>query len=443
MLATTGFVMIGTFMLLIMLRKMSAVVALVLIPILFGALAGFGPALGNMIAAGVMQVAPIGVTLLFAVLYFGLMLDVGLFDPLTRAMVRGVGSDPLRIAIGTTALSIMVALDGDGTSTAMVVIGAFLPIYRRTGMSNMVLLTLLGLTNAIMNLTPWGGPVARAASALHLDPNDIFLPMLPTMAIASAGVFLLSWHFGMRERRRLGYVVGAAKPYAAAHAGSAEGAGAGGVEADAPGALRRWSNILLTLAVLACVLTRAVPLSVSFMVGSAIALLINFRTPKEQLKHLEAHAHNCFFIILLIMSAGAFTGILNGTGMVDAMGHALIEVIAEPAGPYMAIITALLAMPLTFVMSNDAYYFGILPILAKTAAAYGVPAVEIARASLVGLPVHTLSPLMASFYLVTAMLDLEIGPVQRFAMKWAILCSLLLLAGAVLTGALTLPALRG
>jgi CitMHS family citrate-Mg2+:H+ or citrate-Ca2+:H+ symporter len=432
MLATLGFAMIGTFMLLIMTRKMSAAVALLLIPIVFGALAGFSPQLGKMVGEGITQVAPIGVTLMFAVLYFGLMLDVGLFDPLTRAMVRRVGNDPLRIALGTTLVSTMVALDGDGTSTALVVIGAFLPIYQRVGMNPLMLLTLLGLSNSIMNMTPWAGPVARAASALHLDPNDIFLPMLPTMGIGLLGVFGLAWHFGRRERRRLGYDAGAAQPLSVPST-------AAEIDGMRGGRWRRVANVLLTVLVLAMVLTRAVPLSVAFMVASALALMLNFHSPKEQNARLAAHAHNCFFIMLLILCAGAFTGILNGTGMVDAMGQALIAMIPARAGPYMGIVTGLLSMPLTFLMSNDAYYFGVLPILAKTAAAYGVPAVEVARASLVGIPVHTLSPLMASLYLVTAMLQLEIGPVQRFAMKWAVLCSLVLIVAAVLTGALALP----
>jgi CitMHS family citrate-Mg2+:H+ or citrate-Ca2+:H+ symporter len=435
MLAILGFAMIGTFMLLIMTRKMSAAVALLLIPIVYGALAGFGPQLGKMVGDGITQVAPIGVTLMFAVLYFGLMLDVGLFDPLTRAMVRRVGNDPLRIALGTTLVSTMVALDGDGTSTALVVIGAFLPIYQRIGMNQLMLLTLLGLSNSIMNMTPWGGPVARAASALHLDPNDVFLPMLPTMGIGLVGVFGLAWHFGLRERRRLGYDAGAARREAVvvpSTAAETEGLRGGG-------RWRRGANLLLTVLLLAVVLTRAVPLSVAFMVASALALMLNFSSPKEQNARLAAHAHNGFFIMLLILCAGAFTGILNGTGMVDAMGHALIAMIPPQAGPYMAIVTGLLSLPLTFLMSNDAYYFGVLPILAKTAAAYGVPVVEVARASLVGIPVHTLSPLMASLYLVTAMLQLEIGPVQRFAMKWAVLCALLLIVAAVLTGALSLP----
>lgn len=35
------------------------------------------------------------------------------------------------------------------------------------------------MASGVMNLTPWGGPSARAASALHVDPADLFVPMIP------------------------------------------------------------------------------------------------------------------------------------------------------------------------------------------------------------------------------------------------------------------------
>nr|WP_314546048.1 citrate:proton symporter [uncultured Massilia sp.] len=429
MLATLGFTMVLGFMLLIMTRKMSTVTALLLVPILFGVLAGDAPRLGRMIADGMLQVAPVGFTLMFAVLFFGLMLELGLFDPLVNVIVRRVHSDPVRIALGTALLSMLVSFDGDGTSTALIVIGAFLPIYRRTGMNPAVLLTLLALCAAVSNLTPWGGPLARAASALHLDPNAIFLPLVPAMLLAYAAILLLAWHFGLGERRRLGLTPAQWRT-------SAEPALRAAPAADAPGPGRRVANTVLTLAVLGFVLSRLVPLPVTFMVGIALALLINFPDLEQQHKQLAAQAGNAFTTLFLILCAGAFTGILNGTRMVDAMGAALIGMVPPALGPYMAAVTALISMPLTFFLSNDAYYFGLLPVLAKTAALHGVPAVEVARASLLGLPVHVLSPLMASFYLVVTMLKLEIGPVVRFALPWAVLCVLVLALGAFLNGAI-------
>lgn len=72
--------------------------------------------------------------------------------------------------------------------------------------------------------------------------------------------------------------------------------------------------------------------------------------------------------------------------MVDAMSKSLLAVIPDFLGPYLAVITALASMPFTFFMSNDAFYYGVLPVLAEAASHYGITAVEMARASIVGSP---------------------------------------------------------
>jgi CitMHS family citrate-Mg2+:H+ or citrate-Ca2+:H+ symporter len=89
-------------------------------------------------------------------------------------------------------------------------------------------------------------------------------------------------------------------------------------------------------------------------------------------------------------------------------------------------------VPFTFFISNDAFYFGILPILAKAAAVYGFSAAEIGRASLIGQQVHLLSPLVASTYLLVGLAGVEFGDHQKFTLKWAVLISLVLMAGGLL-----------
>jgi CitMHS family citrate-Mg2+:H+ or citrate-Ca2+:H+ symporter len=109
-------------------------------------------------------------------------------------------------------------------------------------------------------------------------------------------------------------------------------------------------------------------------------------------------------------------------------------------GRHLAVITAVASGPLTFVMSNDAYYFGIVPVIAEAAAHYGVSAAEIGRACLLGQNLHALSPLVAAVYLVVGLLDVEIGAMQRFALKWAAALAALLVLSAVVTGAIPFTA---
>ncbi|QDX27355.1 citrate transporter [Sphingomonas suaedae] len=424
-LALLGFATVATFILLIMTRRLSAAVALIAVPILFGLLAGAGDELGAMVVKGIVDVAPIALLLSFAILYFGIMMDAGLFDPLVRRILDFVGNDPMRIAVGTAALSSLVSIDGDGTTTALIVISALLPVYRTVGMNPLILATLLGLTNSVMNYVPWGGPSARAATALKIDlVHDLFIPMVPTMLVGLGFAFLLAWRFGRSERQRLGWAPEAMRLGAA-------------VEIASPPERRPhlfWVNLLLTLGLMGGMFAGLAPLPVLMMGAFALAATINYPRLKEQRERIDAHATNVVTLVALIFAAGSFTGILEGTGMLDAMARAILAGVPPSMGPYLAPITAMLSMPLTFLMSNDAYYFGIVPVVAQAASSFGVPAEAIARASLIGQPVHSLSPLLAPIYLACALLGVEVGDVQRFALKYAILMSLILLAAMLLTG---------
>lgn len=434
-LAVLGFLMVISFMTLIMTKRLSAVTALILVPILFGLAAGAGPQLGGLIVKGVTQLAPTALMLAFAVLYFGVMIDAGLFDPLVKLVLRTVGDDPVRVTVGTALLAMVVSLDGDGTTTALVTISALLPVYRRLRLNPLILALLLGLSNTIVNLVPWGGPTARAATALHLEPSAVFLPMIPTMLAGLAGVLILAWWLGRNERARLG-------PLTIDPAFGVAQDPAPDVMGDP--AIKRpkliWFNLALTLVLVGGLVLGLAPLPVLMMGAFAVAAIVNYPDIPSQRKRVAAHANNVLGVVLLIFAAGAFTGVLQGTGMVKAMADATLLAIPPSLGPYLAPITALISLPMTFFMSNDAFYFGVLPVIAETAVKFGVPAEAIARASLIGQPVHGLSPLVAAIYLVTGLLKVEVGEAQRFSLKWALAASLLLLVAAVLTGAIPLRA---
>nr|WP_293858070.1 hypothetical protein [Steroidobacter sp.] len=66
--------------------------------------------------------------------------------------------------------------------------------------------------------------------------------------------------------------------------------------------------------------------------------------------------------------------------------------------------------------------------------------VEMARAALIGQPVHLLSPLVPSTYLLVGLADVEFGDHQRYTLKWAVAICLLLMATALLFGIFPLVA---
>ncbi|WKD35430.1 CitMHS family transporter [Streptomyces xanthophaeus] len=494
MLTFLGFAMIATFLVLIMMKKMSPIAALVLIPALFCVFAGKGAHLGDYVIEGVGKLAPTAAMLMFAIVYFGVMIDVGLFDPIVRGILRFCKADPMRVVVGTAVLAAIVSLDGDGSTTFMITVSAMYPLYKRLGLSLVVMTGVAATANGVMNTLPWGGPTARAATALKLDAADIFVPMIPALAVGLLFVFVLAYVLGVKERRRVGTLVlpGQAAPVAAeaelvpaapgtsaaaveavaavagttstsvegsagatASAGSkasAAGPAAGaphgtgsapapedgfqGLDPDRPTLRPRlyWFNAGLTVALLTAMIMELLPIPVLFLLGAALALTVNFPHMPDQKARIAAHADNVLNVAGMVFAAAVFTGVLTGTGMVKHMADWLVGAIPEGMGPHMALVTGLLSLPLTYFMSNDGFYFGVLPVLAEAGAAHGVSPLEIARASLVGQALHMSSPLVPAVYVLVGMAKVEFGDHTRFTVKWAALTSLVVLAAGMLFG---------
>ena len=452
MLTLLGFGMVITFMTLIMLKRVSPLVALIAIPILFAVLAGVGgDELGKMMLEGIRTLAPTGVMLMFAILYFGIMIDAGLFDPVVNRILRSVGNDPAKVVFGTAVLAALVSLDGDGSTTYMITVASILPLYRRLRMDALNLTCVTILASGVMNLTPWGGPLARAATALHVDPAEVFVPMIPVMVIGVAGVLVLAYVLGVRERRRLGKAALGVPPLAADAPRDSHQAQevdtallpANG-ESEAAASLRRprlrWFNAALTVALIVGLVVGLLPLPVLFMVAFAIAIVANYPQLPEQRARITAHAGNVIAVVALIFAAGVFTGILTGSGMVKSMSDSLLTIVPPSWAPSLATITAIASMPFTFFVSNDAFYYGVLPIVTEVARNAGIDPVEMARASLIGQPVHLLSPLVASTYLLVGLAGVEFGDHQRFTLAWAIGICLLMLVAALAFGLFPLSA---
>lgn len=476
MLTILGFVMIATFLVLIMMKKMSPMGALVLIPALFCVLVGKGAHLGDYVIDGIGELAPTAAMLFFAIIYFGVMIDVGLFDPVVRVILRFCKADPMRVVVGTAVLAAIVSLDGDGSTTFMITVSAMVPLYRKLKMSLVVMTGVAAMANGVMNTLPWGGPTARAAAALKVDASDIFVPMIPALAVGLLFVFALSYGLGLRERKRLGVLTldevtaddpetvlvgagsGSGKGISLGKPGKRTGGAGGGTDAEAPAAAQGgpaedddefkgldpnratlrpklyWFNAALTVALLALMITETLDIPVLFLLAAAIALTVNFPRMADQKARVAAHAENVVNVSGMVFAAAVFTGVLTGTGMVENMARWVVDGVPDAMGPQMGLITGLLSIPFTYFMSNDGFYFGIVPILAEAGHTHGVSALEIARASLVGQALHMSSPLVPAVYVLVGMAKVEFGDHTRFTVKWAVLTSLVVLAAGIAFG---------
>ena len=433
-LAILGFLMVVIFMYLIMSKRMSAMTALILIPLLFAlgmALTGGAKfeLIGKWALDGVKQVAPTGIMICFAILYFGVMIDAGLFDPLIKKILQVVHGDPLKVAVGTAVLAAIISLDGDGSTTYMVTCSAMLAVHRRLGMDPLILPSVAVLQNSVMNIIPWGGPTGRVLASLKVDSGDVFTPLIPAMFLGSLWVCFVAYRWGLKERARLGVMTLDNSAIAAQVQVSED------PEADK---LKRpdrfWANLGLTALLMVALMANLLPLNILFMVGTAFALMLNYPKLKDQQARIVANGANAMPVVAMVFAAGIFMGVMGGSKMVDAMAKSLIAAIPASMGPHMSFISAFLSLPGTFFLTNDAYYFGVLPVLAKAAATYGISPEEMGRAALIGQGAHLLSPLVPSTYLLVGLNKIEFGDLQKRCLLPAIGVSMIWLLTCLMLG---------
>jgi CitMHS family citrate-Mg2+:H+ or citrate-Ca2+:H+ symporter len=412
MLAILGFVTIGLFLAFVTLTRTPVIVALVLVPLATAVAGGFSGQLGGFAIDGLRTVAPVAALIMFAVLYFGLMIDVGLFTPLIERLLGFVQGDPVRLCLATAALAMLVALDGDGATTFLISITALLPVHRRLEMTPMVLPAIVALSAGVMNLLPWGGPTARAMSVLRASVDQVFIPVLPAMGAGIVWVFFVAWRLGRSERRRLA----TEPPFVPETLPEAV------VTPHLASPALLYFNAALTMLVIVLLLQGLFPAPLIFMVAFAIALPVNRRTATAQRDQMASHAASTVLVVSMILAAGVFTGILTGSGMIKAMATALAANIPSAVAPWLSQIVALTSMPLSLVFTPDAFYFGVLPVFADVASALGRDPVTIGRAAILGQMTtgFPLSPLTASTFILIGLSGVSLREHQRYVFKWAL-----------------------
>ncbi|NLR70969.1 citrate transporter [Novosphingobium sp. ERN07] len=412
-------------------NRVSPLVALILIPSLAALALGQGNMVPDYVIKGIGQIAPIAGMFVFAILFFGIMTDVGLLAPLVGGILKLVGRRPSRITVGTAALALLIHLDGSGAVCFLVTIPALRPLYDELGMDRRVLACTASMAAGV-NFLPWTGPTVRAAASLKLSVSEIFTPLIWVQLVGLVFVFAASWYLGFREERRLGLAHAAADDageppaIAARHAGD-------------PANLRPRlfpANLLLTLAVVALMVSGVAEPVVVFMLGTAIALALNYPAPAQQRARVEAHAPAAMLMVGVLLAAGAFTGIFNGTGMIKALADASVALVPESFGPHIPVILASVAMPLSLVFDPDSFYFGVLPVIAEVAGHYGVAPVKVAQAALLGQMTtgFPVSPLTPATFLVAGLSGIELGAHQRFSIPWLFGASLVMTGAATLFG---------
>ena len=450
-ITVAAYVMMAIFMYIIMKKKMSPFTALVLIPLIFAIiLVATGQVqdvnIGTLIRQGLFGnnskdkltamkgTAETGVMLLFAILYFSTMLDAGLFDPITNKMIRFAKGDPMKVLMATSIVAAAVSLNGDGTTTTLICCSAFVPIYKKLDMKLMNLGVLVILQNTIMNLLPWGGPTARAMSVLGVEA-DILAYLAPGMILSVLYViFVVARSMGKKERARLGI-----QELTDAELDEL-------TTITDPEVLEKRRpknfviNAIMTIVLIGWLVAGSfidaieVKPVVLFLVGTALALMINYPDLKVQAKRIGDNAGDAVQVVLLVFAAGVFMGLFQGTGMATALTNSIVQIIPQQLAGFWSLIIAIISVPGTFFLTNDGFYYGVLIPFAEIGRQYGFTDMQMALASLMGQAFHLLSPLVAFIYLLLRLTGLDMGEWQKESAKYAAVIFVIFVVTIVLMG---------
>ncbi len=430
MLALLGVVTIGLLLLVIMTKRMSPLIALILIPLVACLVGGFGWDTSKFIVSGLQSLAPVVGMFVFAILFFGVVTDAGMLDPIIDRILRTVGTRPTRIVMGTTLLALLIHLDGSGAVTFLITIPAMLPLYDRLGIDKRILACAASMAAGV-NFLPWTGPMIRASASLKLPIPEIFNPLVPVQLVGIVFIFSISYWLGRREERRLGLTDGAGIELVAQRRLT-----------DAERELRRpqnfWINIVLTVVVLGTMVVLGDKLTpaIVFMVGTCLALLINYRDVDMQRKRVDAHARAALLMASILLAAGVFTGIMQGSGMLKAMAQTAVGFVPVSAAKFMPVALGLVSMPLSLLFDPDSFYFGVLPVIAEVGGQLGVPKVQLAQGALLGQMTtgFPVSPLTPATFLVVGLTGIDLADHQKFTIPFLFAASVVMTFACVLLG---------
>lgn len=428
MTAFIGFLMIALIVILLLKGKMSPIVVLALIPAAAALILGHGPQeVAGFIKDGIGTTTSNGILFIFSVIYFGVMSDTGMFDVIVNFLIRRAGNNVIAVTVATAIIATIAHLDGTTATTVLITIPALYPVYKAMKIDSKILLCLTGACMGVMNLLPWGGPVARAATVLSMDANELWHILIPIQIIGLFFNIGLAVLLGMLAIRQ------------GAGAGKGETVETDQKTQDEEAALRRpkllFFNLALTIALIAVLSVGYITSYVAFLLALSLALAVNYPSLKTQDKLIKKHAPAALMISATLFAAGAMVGVFDGTGMLTDMANAIMQIIPGFLGRFIHIIFGILALPLGLCIGTDAYFYGIMPLVMEVGETYGVASLSTALTMIIGKNLALMvSPLTPATYLAIGLTGTELKDHMKFSIPPYWLVSICMLVIGVIIG---------
>lgn len=395
--------------------KVSPIVSMTIIPIIGALVAGFAFAdIGDFYLAGLDKVMNVVAMFVFAVIFFGIMRDVGLFNPLVEKMIKITKGNVVAVVMATAIIGVITSLDAQAASTFLIAVPALLPLYKKLNMNPYLLILLLAASIGVLNMMPWSGPIVRSSAVTGIDATELWRPLIAVQVIAIVILMIMAFILGLLEKRRID------KLGIAVTLDLVEDSNGDKNEFQGLAKPRNfWPNVILTAIVIGVLIWGIIPPAFTFMIAVSLALPLNFRTTKEQSNTIKEHAPGALQMAAITLAAGSFLGIVTETGMLNAMAESLAVILPDSVVPNLHLIVGFFGVPLELVTSTDAYYFALLPVIDSIVAPHGVESMTVVHALTIGDNIGTMvSPFAPALWLGLGLAGLEMGKHIKYSLFW-------------------------
>ena len=388
MLATVGFILVIVMVALIIWGKVALPPILILLSTaavivlsLTGALPDVvGPlAILGYIGTGANSVLNTVVLFTFAIVYFNVLSDAGMFDMIVGAVMKRMGNHVSAILLMTCFLAFISHLDGSGTTTMLITIPTMLPLYKKMRIPNVILLCYVGLWSGVENMLPWTSALARVSASTGVDAYELWNVLLPVQIV--------------------GFIILIVSCFVLGNILKAKGCGmsdeefnlikSGMGKKEEP--VLKVSNtvlyidMIMTVVMVVAMLLGWLNTNVAFMIFLSFALLLNCPEGARQMTaQIRKHGATALNMVMILFSIGMLVGVMKDTGMMNAMTEALVSLVPEAMGSHLTFIIALLSVPLSMAVGSDSLYMIMAPIFGNMAVAFGGTTMHAAAACVIG-----------------------------------------------------------
>ena len=363
---------------------------------------GILDALKGYIGTGANSVLNTVVLFTFAIVYFNILSDAGMFDVIVGAVMKRMGNSVSAILLMTCFLAFISHLDGSGATTMLITIPTMLPLYKKMRVSNVILLGYVGLWSGVENMLPWTSALARVSASTGVDPYELWNALLPVQIVGFIILIASCFVLGKILKAR-----GCGMPddeFNAIKSGMGK--------KDDP--VLKVSNtvlyidMIMTVVMVVAMLLGWLNTNVAFMIFLSFALLLNCHGSKEMTAQIKKHGATALNMVMILFSIGMLVGVMKDTGMMNAMTETLISFVPEAMGSHLTFIIALLSVPLSMAVGSDSLYMIMAPIFGNMAVAFGGTTMHAAGACVIGACIAANLCLMAPTpYLALGLAEVE------------------------------------